>query len=119
MALIAIGVAALLLIRSEQTDWRAGFVAARIRQHAREASDALTEARVAQHGYVAAGQGDAFWMGKVDDQHRGAECRADERCARPASPGRRTAIDEATATVAEFGNIDRRVRGIPGVRSER
>ncbi len=65
MAVIAIGVAAFLLIRSER---HINSLATALRcfdQRAREGSDALTEARVAQHGYVAAGQGDAFWMAKL------------------------------------------------------
>src|SRR4030095_11666537 len=65
IALIAIGVAALLLIRTEQQiDQRATALPA-FAQHAREAADALEEARVGQHGYVAAGQGEAFWIAKV------------------------------------------------------
>ena len=35
-------------------------------QRAREATDALADVRTAQQAYVAAGQGVAFWMSKVD-----------------------------------------------------
>ena len=65
MALIAIGVAAFLLIRTERQIGERASALRAFDRHAREASDALAEARVAQHGYVAAGQGEAFWMSKV------------------------------------------------------
>ena len=109
MALIAIGVAAFLLIRSErQIGERASSLRA-FDRHAREASDALTEARVAQLGYVAAGQGEAFWMSKVTASTEAVNA-ALAALRQAATPVARTAIDEATATAAEFGNIDRRVR---------
>lgn len=109
MALIAIGVAALLLIRSErQIHERASSLRA-FDRHAREASDALTEARVAQHGLVAAGQGEAFWMSRVTASTEAANA-ALAALRQAATPGGRTAINEATETAAEFGNIDNRVR---------
>jgi hypothetical protein len=109
MALIAIGVAAFLLIRTEQQiGQRAAWLRA-FDQHAREASDALEEARVAQPGLVAAGQGEAFWMGKLTASTEALNA-ALAALRQAATPGARTAIDEATATAAEFGNIDRRVR---------
>jgi len=109
MALIAISVTAFLLIRTEQ---QIGQQAASLRafdQHAREASDALEEARVAQHGYVAAGQGEAFWMGKLTASTEALNA-ALVALRQGATPGARTAIDVATGTAAEFGNIDKRVR---------
>jgi hypothetical protein len=109
MALIAIGVAALLLIRTER---QIGEHAASLRafdQHAREAADALEDARVAQHGYVAAGQGQAFWMGKVTASNEAVSASL-AALRQVASASGRTTVDEATATAAEFGNIDRRVR---------
>jgi hypothetical protein len=109
MAVIAIGVSAFLLFRFEQ---QVGQLAAELRafdQHAREASDALTEARVAQHGYVAAGQGDAFWMSRVSMSTEAftAALRVLQQSATAAG---RTSIDEAAATATEFSNIDKRVR---------
>ena len=110
MALIAIGVAAFLLIRSEREIRRTRFVPdARSIVHAREASDALTEARVAQLGYVAAGQGEAFWMSKVTASTEAVNA-ALAALRQAATPVARTTIDEATATAAEFGSIDWRVR---------
>lgn len=109
MALIAIGVAAVLLIRSERQISEHASLLRAFDRHAREASDALAEARVAQHGYVAAGQGDAFWMSKVSATTEALNA-ALAALRQAATPVGRTAIDEATATAAEFGSIDRRVR---------
>jgi hypothetical protein len=109
MALIAIGVAAFLLIRTER---QIGERAAALRvfdRHAREASDALAEARVAQHGYVAAGQGEAFWMSKVTTASEMVHT-ALVALGQAATPAGRTAVGEATETAWEFGNIDKRVR---------
>jgi hypothetical protein len=109
MAVFAIGVAAFILIRTEkQIGDRASALRA-FDRNAREASDALTEARVAQLGYVAAGQGEAFWMSKVTASTEAVNA-ALAALLQAAAPSSRTAIEVATATAAEFGNIDRRVR---------
>ena len=109
MALIAIGVVAFLLISSErQIGERAASLRAFDRQ-AREASDALAEARVAQHGYVAAGQGEAFWMSKVTASGEMVHM-ALVALGQNATPAGRTAVAEATETAWEFSDIDKRVR---------
>jgi hypothetical protein len=109
MALIAIGAAAFLLIRSEREIGDRASVLRAFDRHAREASDALTEARVAQLGYVAAGQGEAFWMSKVTASTEAVNA-ALAALSLVATPVARTTIEEATATAAEFGRIDQRVR---------
>jgi hypothetical protein len=109
IGLIAIGVAALLLIRTEREIGERAAAMRAFDQHAREAADALEEARVGQHGYVAAGQGEGFWIGKVaasTDALSGALAALAGR----ATASSRTTIDEATASAREFGNIDQRVR---------
>ena len=78
-------------------------------QHARDASDALVDARVGQQAYVAAGQGVAFWAGKTDAATQAATA-ALTALRESAGAGARTAIDEAVATVAEFSGIDARAR---------
>ena len=109
MALIAIGVAAFLLIRTEQQIGERALALRAFDRHAREASDALAEVRVAQHGYVAAGQGEAFWMSKVTATTELANA-ALSALRQTATAGGRTAIDEATETAGEFSNIDARIR---------
>ena len=78
-------------------------------QHARDASAALVDARVAQQAYVAAGQGVAFWTGKTDAAIQAATARLAALRA-SAGAGARTAIDQAAATVTEFSSIDLRSR---------
>jgi hypothetical protein len=109
IAWIALGVAGLLLYRTEQ---QVNQLAASLRtfdHHAREASDALAEARVAQHGYVAAGQGEAFWMTKVSATTE-AVAAALGALRQSATAAGRTPVDEAAVTAGEFSNIDQRVR---------
>ena len=108
-ALIAIGAAAFLLIRSERQIGRLDASVRAFDQQTREAVDALAEARAAQHAYVAAGQGAPFWMSRVSATTETATA-ALKSLRQSAAPGTHTALDEATATIAEFATIDRRVR---------
>lgn len=78
-------------------------------QHARDASAALVDARVAQQAYVAAGQGVEFWIGRTDAAVQSATTGLTALQA-SAGAGARTAIDEAAATVTEFSSIDTRSR---------
>src|SRR6202171_1799928 len=57
--------AAFFLVQSEQQISQRREAFRTFDQHAREATDALADMRAAQHAYVAAGQGVAFWMPKV------------------------------------------------------
>jgi hypothetical protein len=108
-AWIALGAAAFLLLRSEQhITTRAASLRA-FDQHAHDASDALADLRASQQAYVAAGQGVAFWMPKVAAT-TATVTAALESLRQSADGGTRTALDEAAATVAEFGNIDKRAR---------
>jgi hypothetical protein len=109
LALIAIGAAAFLLIRSEQHITQQTAALRAFDQHARDASAALVDARVGQQAYVAAGQGVAFWFGKTGAAVQAAtDGLATLR--ETAGAGARTAIDQAAGTVAEFSAIDKRAR---------
>jgi hypothetical protein len=109
-ALVAIGAAAAFLVRSEQqiTALKSSLRAFDV--HTREATDALAELRAGQQAYVAEGQGVAFWMPKVANLHESVTAMLAALGQSPLSGGTKTALDEAAATVAEFGNIDRRAR---------
>ena len=109
LALIVIGAATFLLIRSEQHNIERAAALRLFDQQARDASAVLVDARVSQQAYVAAGQGVAFWFEKTAAALQSA---ADglaplRESARPAA---RTALDEAAATVTEFTAIDKRAR---------
>ena len=105
----AIGAAAFLLIRYDQ---QIGEQTASLRafdQRARDASAALVDARVGQQAYVAAGQGVAFWFGKTAAAVQ-AGTGGLTALQESADPAARTAVDQASATVAEFADVDRRAR---------
>jgi len=108
-AWIAIGVAALLLVRSEQRIKSVIDSARTVDQQARDAIDAFAEARVAQQAYVAAGQGIGFWMPKVTASSQ----RADAALAAlrsSASPQTLAATDKAMESAKAFAEIEQRVR---------
>src|SRR5437870_600409 len=108
-AWIALGLAAFLLYRSEE---HVAQLTASLRvfdQHAREAMDALTDARVAQQAYVAAGQGVGFWMDKATSSTEAAQTGL-AALRESASAAAQTPLGQAAATTAEFTNIEKRVR---------
>lgn len=110
VACIALGAAAGFLIHSEKQISARRMAVRALDLHAREVIDAIADARAGQQAYVAAGQGVAFWMPKVDallDQIGGT---VDTLRASAASADARKALLEAAAAVTEFGNVDRRAR---------
>lgn len=109
-ALVAIGAAAVFLFRSEQQISAMKSTLRAFDVRTREATDALAELRVAQQAYVAEGQGVGFWMPKVTTLHEAVTGTLTAVRQAPVGNGARTALDEATATVAEFDNIDRKAR---------
>jgi hypothetical protein len=108
-AWIALGVAAFLVFRSEKEILLQSAQLRAFDQHAHDASDALADLRVSQQAYVAAGQGVAFWMPKVATT-TGTIASTIDTLRESASPGARTALDEATATMTEFADVDKRAR---------
>ena len=87
--------------------------AARVRPHAREATTALADARVAQQAYVAAGQGVEFWMRQSREPARSGDGGAGRAAAITGERWSETALDEAAATVAEFSATSTGARAIP------
>lgn len=109
LAFLAVGAAAFLLNSSNQHIAQQAALLRAFDQHARDASDALVDARVSQQAYVAAGQGIPFWTGRASAALQSATT-ALTALHESAGAGARTALDEATATVVEFAAIDKRVR---------
>ncbi len=108
-AWIAIGVAALLLVRSEQRIKSVADSARTFDLEARDAIDAFAEARMAQQAYVAAGQGIGFWMPKVTASSQRADAALSAM--RPsASPQALAATDQAMESAKAFADIEQRVR---------
>ena len=112
MCCIAIGAAAIFVVTSEQQICRSGARRCAPSICARaKSTDALADLRAAQQAYVAAGQGVAFWMPKVD-----ATLRRHRQLAVDASAvghGRGVEARRSTkrrATLGEFSTVDKRVR---------
>jgi len=110
VALATAGASAYFIFQFEQqiTEKRAGSHLFETR--AREAVDALGDVRVAQAGYVAAGQGADFWAAKVKASlNRASESIAALRSAAVGSTSQ-SALDDAAASLVEFARIDTRAR---------
>jgi hypothetical protein len=71
---------------------------------------ALADLRAAQAGYVATGQGAAFWMNEVADLTARIESDLTAARYRTLSDTARTRYDRALAALSDFGNIDDRAR---------
>jgi len=108
--LVAVGAAAFFLFQTEQQIARLKSTLRAFDGRAREATTALADLRVAQQAYVAEGQGVDYWMPKVASLHLSITSTLAALRQSPVSDGASTALNEAVATVAEFGNIDRRTR---------
>jgi hypothetical protein len=108
--LVAVGAAAFFLFQTEQQIARLKSTLRTFDVRAREATTALADLRVAQQAYVAEGQGVDFWMPKVASLHESIKGTLAAMRQSPVSGGASTVLDEAVATVAEFGDIDRRTR---------
>jgi hypothetical protein len=98
--LVAVGAAAFFLFQTEQQIARLKSTLRAFDVRAREATTA----------YVAEGQGVDYWMPKVASLHQSITGTLAALRQSPVSDGASTALDEAVATVAEFGNVDRRTR---------
>src|SRR6476661_2177958 len=108
--LVAVGAAAFFLFQTEQQIARLKSTLRAFDVRAREATTGLADLRVAQQAYVAEGQGVDFWMPKVASLHQSITGTLAALRQSPVSAGASTALDEAVATVTEFGAIDRRTR---------
>jgi GAF domain len=108
--LVAVGAAAFFLFQTEQQIARLKSTLRAFDVRAREATTALADLRVGQQAYVAEGQGVDFWMPKVASLHQSITGTLAALRQSPVSGTASTALDEAVATVAQFGDVDRRTR---------
>ena len=108
-ALIAIGAAAVFVIRAEK---QIALMTAAVRAfdlEARQTADAFAELRSGQEAYVAAGQGADFWIARVAAATGRARAEVNSlRLGARTGPGRQ-ALMEAEATVADLETTDKRV----------
>lgn len=71
---------------------------------------AAAELRAAQEAYVAAGQGEPFWMGKVASLWQAANERIATVRARARTPEGSAALEAATELFTDFEQMDKRAR---------
>jgi hypothetical protein len=110
VAFIVFGAEAFFLVYSEK---QIADLQGRVRAfdlHARETTDLLADLRPAQQAYVAAGQGIAFWMPKVAATRETATKALASLREVATSSAAKTALDEATTSIGEFGAVDTRAR---------
>jgi hypothetical protein len=110
MAWTAIGAAAFFLVYSErqlsafQRDDRVFDL------HARELTDTLSDLRVSQQAYVAAGQAAEFWMPRVAQTSDAIDGSVSALGASARSVRARQELDAAADALTEFHDADRRAR---------
>ena len=109
-ALLALGATAFLVRQFEQqiTALRSAQRAFELSAH--DAAADVSDLRVSQAAYVAAGQGVAFWMPKVENTAAEITKAIAELRSAAASDSARVALAEASAAMAEFSNVDGRAR---------
>ncbi len=74
------------------------------------AARAIGDLRLAQQGYVAAGQGDQFWSAKADEAAAAARDAIETLRAEAVSAAAQTGIESASAALQDFLQMDRRAR---------
>src|SRR5262249_13165355 len=109
-AWIALGAAAFFIITTEQKIVDRKGSLRTFDRRAREVAGALADARAAQQAYVAAGQSSAYWIPKVAmiTQEVGSALEILRGMAVSTAAGQ--ALQDASSTMTEFGNVDKRVR---------
>jgi hypothetical protein len=110
LAWLALGAAAVFIVRSEHHITQLTVTVRAFDLHAREGADALADLRNAQQAYVSAGQGVAFWMQKVATTVDTARNTIATLRGSATSPAALSELMEAEATVAEFDAVDKRAR---------
>src|SRR5205085_1094129 len=109
-ALVVLGATAFLVRQFEQHITAVRVAERAFDLSAREAAAGLSDLRVSQSAYVAAGQGVAFWMPKVEATAADITKAFAELRSEAASDASRTALDEGRAAMAEFSSVDQRAR---------
>ncbi len=110
VAWIAIGAAGFYIFTSHKQLLAAANAVRTVDTRAREADEALAEVRIAQQSYVAAGQGVAFWMPKVEERRTAFDAALTAMRGSSTSGTALASIDEAAAAMREFEAVDKRAR---------
>ncbi len=110
IAVIALAASAFIVFHSEQQMAPRRATLRNFDASAREAAASLGSMRAAEQAYVAAGQGVGLWVPKVAGLIDSAQGDVDSLRTMAASADARAALVEASASIAEFSNVDQRAR---------
>ena len=105
----ALAAAAFFVFNTERQIEQRRAAALRFEERVRAVDRALTDMRAAQHAYVAAGQSPEAWIRKVASLSEEAAHGVDVLRSAAATSDARASLMEASATIVELGQIDRRV----------
>ena len=108
---IAIGLTATYIFRNLDSGINSHHSSADlVRGQAAALSATIAEVRAGQFAYVARGQGEAFWMSRVESLLPSLEKQAAAFGASLASPAAQSAFQPATAALENFRTLDAKVR---------
>jgi hypothetical protein len=108
--LLALGGAAYAIWTAEQQIARDSAAARAVADQAVSAALVLADLQAAQHAYVAAGQNPGFWEARVASGVQAAQAAISALGAGATSDEARNAVDAAASVIADFGQLDARVR---------
>ena len=108
---IAIGLSASYLFKNIDTDIHNQRSSADVlRGQAAALTETIADVRAGQFAYVARGQGEAFWMSRVESLLPELQKRTSEFAASLASPAAQSAFEPAVAALENFRTLDARIR---------
>jgi hypothetical protein len=108
---IAIGLSASYLFRNIDSDITVQRTATDVlRERAAALSVAIADVRAGQFAYVARGQGEAFWLSRVESLMPALQTGTAEFGASLTAPAAQAAFEQATAALANFRTLDTKVR---------
>jgi hypothetical protein len=110
---IAVGLTASYFLRNIDRDINSQRSSAdMVRAQAAALSATIADVRAGQFAYVARGQGEAFWMSRVESLLPALEKQTAEFAASLASPAAQSALNEASAALQNFRTLDTKVRNL-------
>ncbi len=109
MAVGVLAAAGYFVFKTEQQIDSRRAAARRFEERVRAVDRALSDLRMGQHAYVAAGQSAEAWMPKVAGMSGEAARGVDDLRSAAATPDARSSLMEAAATIVQLGQVDRRV----------
>ena len=108
---IAIGLTASYFLKNIDTDINNQRSSADVlRGQAAALTETIADVRAGQFAYVARGQGEAFWMSRVESLLPALQKQAAEFAALLSSPAAQSAFEPAAAALENFRTLDTRIR---------